>query len=190
MRGDKGLAREEALRSALERLPVAVLVLDEAQTLRPFNTRAAQLFESEALAGDLLTARPAHPLSQAIRAVVEGESTEAETQILTFPSNRRYSMESSRRSERGRERWLLVLLEPVTTAVVEAEELFETWGLTAREAEIARMIASGEPSDSICRALSISDHTLKTHVRHLLEKSGSRNRVDLLSRLVRAARGD
>lgn len=46
--------RHEAFRSALARLPMAVVIVDSHQRFQPYNARAAALFESEALRGDLM----------------------------------------------------------------------------------------------------------------------------------------
>jgi DNA-binding NarL/FixJ family response regulator len=49
-------------------------------------------------------------------------------------------------------------------------------GLTAREAEVLRLLASGLSNTEIARELFISEHTVKTHINHLFAKTGSRDR--------------
>jgi hypothetical protein len=58
--------REAALRSALGRLPLAVFIVDEQRRLVPLNPKANGLMEVEGLRGDLVHARPRHPLSYLI----------------------------------------------------------------------------------------------------------------------------
>src|SRR5690554_3976712 len=50
--------------------------------------------------------------------------------------------------------------------------------LTAREAEVLKLIAQGLSNKLIARALDISDGTVKVHVKHMLKKLGLRSRVE------------
>jgi DNA-binding NarL/FixJ family response regulator len=49
--------------------------------------------------------------------------------------------------------------------------------LTAREQEIFRLIAAGLSNTEIAQELFISDTTVKTHITHILQKLGLRDRV-------------
>ena len=79
------------------------------------------------------------------------------------------------------------LLAPaVTRAVVEAfvrssatrPELASALGeLTAREREVLALIAHGRSNAEIAEALVITEATVKSHVGHILMKSGARDRV-------------
>ncbi|MGK5554292.1 response regulator [Actinomadura kijaniata] len=52
--------------------------------------------------------------------------------------------------------------------------------LTAREAEVVRLIATGLSNDEIAAALGISPLTVKTHVTRAITKLGVRDRVQLV----------
>ena len=53
--------------------------------------------------------------------------------------------------------------------------------LTDREREILNMVAMGMGSTGIASALSLSTHTVETHVRHCLAKLGARNRAHAIA---------
>src|SRR5215203_2043984 len=60
--------------------------------------------------------------------------------------------------------------------------------LTAREYEIARLVAQGLSNKHIARALAISEGTVKIHLHNVYEKLGALNRTSLAV-LVRNAQG-
>jgi DNA-binding NarL/FixJ family response regulator len=49
-------------------------------------------------------------------------------------------------------------------------------GLTAREAEVLRLIAEGLPNAEICNRLGISHATIKTHINRIFAKTAARDR--------------
>jgi DNA-binding NarL/FixJ family response regulator len=54
------------------------------------------------------------------------------------------------------------------------------WGrLTAREREVAELVAAGHRYKGVARRLDISEHTLKNHLRHIFDKLDIRSRVQL-----------
>jgi DNA-binding NarL/FixJ family response regulator len=77
------------------------------------------------------------------------------------------------------------LLSPAVTkrlikqfaAMTRPEPPRELQALTERELEVYRLIARGLSNTEIGRGLHITDTTVKTHVTHILQKLGLRNRV-------------
>ena len=58
--------------------------------------------------------------------------------------------------------------------------LIKKYGLTAREAEILRMILSDKTNGEICSELYISNNTLKKHLQNIYRKTGIPNRTGLM----------
>ncbi|HTU77219.1 MAG TPA: response regulator transcription factor [Solirubrobacteraceae bacterium] len=53
-------------------------------------------------------------------------------------------------------------------------------GLTAREAEVLKLLADGLSNGEIARELFISEHTVKTHINHVFAKTRSRDRAQAI----------
>lgn len=64
-----------------------------------------------------------------------------------------------------------------------AQVLTAAYGLTSREAEVARLVAAGYGNPEIARLLFVSRYTVEDHLRNSFEKLGVRTRAELVSRL-------
>lgn len=58
-------------------------------------------------------------------------------------------------------------------------------GLSDREMEVLRCLATGLTTHQISRDLFISENTVKTHVRHILEKMEAENRVEAVGKAMK-----
>jgi DNA-binding NarL/FixJ family response regulator len=73
---------------------------------------------------------------------------------------------------------------PPQVAAQLAEHLGEE-DLTARELEILEQVATGGRNREIAGTLSISEETVKVHVKHVMEKLGARDRTEAVSIALR-----
>ena len=63
------------------------------------------------------------------------------------------------------------------------DERIRALGLSARETEMAVMIARGLANKEIAGELGISPATVRTHIYNLYQKAGARSRVELINKL-------
>jgi DNA-binding NarL/FixJ family response regulator len=81
---------------------------------------------------------------------------------------------------------LSVLAPDVTRQVLRAVSLDQVGaadrGLSSRELEVLKCLAQGKTTAQISTELFISDNTVKTHVRHILEKLEASNRAEAVSK--------
>jgi len=71
-------------------------------------------------------------------------------------------------------------------AIPSVSPLLQTsaeWGFTEREMDIANLITQGISNVCVAARLHISINTAKTHIKHVLEKSGCHNRAELTFRM-------
>lgn len=62
----------------------------------------------------------------------------------------------------------------------------DRYGFTIREKEISKLLKMGITYPEMADELNISIHTVKTHVRHIFEKTGANNKVMLIKVLQKA----
>jgi DNA-binding NarL/FixJ family response regulator len=73
------------------------------------------------------------------------------------------------------QRLITAVLDPATTPGMH--DAGPPDALTPREAEVLTLIAAGLSNNEIARDLVVSEATVKTHVNHILTKTGARDRA-------------
>ena len=58
----------------------------------------------------------------------------------------------------------------------------ERFGISRREQDVLRLLLERQTNTEISQALNVSENTVKFHVRNILQKTGCRNRVELLAK--------
>ena len=80
---------------------------------------------------------------------------------------------------------LLVHVEPLPAELPPAEVLQKRFGLTRKEACVARLIAEDQTNEEIATELSISPHTARHHTERVLAKLDVRSRTKVRNALVK-----
>jgi DNA-binding CsgD family transcriptional regulator len=76
-----------------------------------------------------------------------------------------------------------VVIEPCTPRATVTIRL-AAFGLSRREAEVARLVLRGASTRAISAALHISPHTVQDHLKHVFDKLGVRSRRDLVGLML------
>ncbi len=98
-------------------------------------------------------------------------------------SGRWISLYASRaESSGGRAGGTAVVIEPARPEKV-ARLNVASYGLSAREEEVVRLVARGWSTREISARLFVSEHTVQRHVQNAFEKAGVRTRGELVKRL-------
>jgi DNA-binding NarL/FixJ family response regulator len=77
---------------------------------------------------------------------------------------------------------LALIIEPAKAADV-APLIVEAYGFTQREVEVTRLIARGLGTSQIAAKLFLSPHTVRDHVKAVLEKVGVSSRGELVAKV-------
>jgi DNA-binding CsgD family transcriptional regulator len=78
-----------------------------------------------------------------------------------------------------------LIFTPVTLPEAPPVELVQSlFDLTPAEARVARSLAAGETVQSIASAQNVSESTVRTHVRGVLQKTGCNRQVEIVSLLA------
>ena len=147
--------------------------------LTTFDTDGYVMGSIEAgAAGFLLKNTPPQDLITAIRTVHDGDSVISPgptRRLLTAVRTGQVSGTLGNDAGAGRH-----ASEDSVEAVRAAEASQQVAALTQREREILALIALGLTNQEICDREWLSMPTVKTHVSHLLSKTGCRDRVQLV----------
>ena len=79
---------------------------------------------------------------------------------------------------------LVLLTDPEPRLDVAPETLRAYFGFTAAEARVAAELLAGTKTPAIVRRLGVTSNTLRVHVRHILEKTGTSSRTELVAKIA------
>ncbi len=204
-----GVTLERAgLSEALDRLPTGVVLLDERGRVTVFNRAAADLLRrGDGMSVDreqqLRAARD--PDTSALRRAVVGACATGAMErheggggfhpgsalLLARPSGRR-PLQVTVAPLRLRvpilagapPRALVLVADPDARSIPLEDVWRGLFGLTAAEARVAKLLASGMRVAECADALAVGEATIRTHLKRLIHKTGSRTQSDLMRALV------
>ena len=179
-------ARRIELAALLDAIPEAVLMYDASGGLVHANHRAAELFGMPGSTGTGAQVRTeAQRMAWSLAAAARRSFANSKQDSLNQPATREvradgrvYRLRGTLASGwmPGNEAGVLVtaafeLVNPLTDL-----ELRSQYGLSAREIEVARLVANGLSNAEVAEKLGVSYFTARNHVERLLSKLGVGNR--------------
>lgn len=84
----------------------------------------------------------------------------------------------------GDPRWLILLFDPDRNIDIAGSLIELDLGLSAREAQVVTLLASGYNLQNLSLKLGISVHTAQTHLKNCLIKTGCHSQNELLRRII------
>ncbi|WP_308646499.1 LuxR C-terminal-related transcriptional regulator [Nocardia cyriacigeorgica] len=129
---------------------------------------------------------PAYAVAMALRSIEQGTALPQTlpTSRVRARDGRWLTLYASRLSGPPGEQSISVVIktaEPATTVPL----LLSAYGLSPREAEVARLVLRGSSTQHISESLHISRHTVQDHLKAVFDKVGVRSRRDLVGVLLR-----
>jgi DNA-binding CsgD family transcriptional regulator len=85
-----------------------------------------------------------------------------------------------------RPRAILLITDPKATAVVHQQWLRDDFGLTRAEAAVAATILETDGLQAVAKRLCISLTTVRTHLAHVFDKTGTHRQVELVRLLLQS----
>jgi DNA-binding CsgD family transcriptional regulator/PAS domain-containing protein len=80
--------------------------------------------------------------------------------------------------------WMLLMFDPTHRLAVGAEVIGHVFGLSPRESQVAALLASGESLKGLARLLSVSHNTVRSQLRAVFSKTGTRTQAELIERIT------
>jgi DNA-binding CsgD family transcriptional regulator len=193
-----GAQREQLLAESFERLSMAALIVNSAgqvlrltpaiETLcaegRHLTIRQGRLVarraDDHALLMAAITSTTARRAGMAPRSVIV-HHLEADERPITVDV---LPVTSQRLELRPDSHALLVVRAPMTSDRRRVNLLYENFGMTAAEVEIALALLKGQKADAIARARGVSVGTVRIQIKSLLAKAGVKRQIELVARLA------
>jgi len=176
----QSLRFDAARRPEAERAP-GLLVLDAADDIELITPPTAALLEPMLAAESVPRAVPVAVLTLAADARRRGVAGELPAP-LHVPTPAGWITLHASLPDGGRSGRVAVVVQPADQDHVSPLRL-EAFGLTAREREVASLVARGHDTATIAGELYISPWTVQDHLKAVFDKTGTRSRRELRSQV-------
>ena len=190
-----GRAKRQAPVDALERMSIAALVVTDDATILYANAKAEEMLRAETaicMTNGKLAVRTRATSERlglliAEAAAIASNELKPATGALTIPREGRLPvtvlvapLRDQDRSWTGTAQHALLLIRDPEHSAANTLALQSLLGLTPSEAAIVSALTRGRSLDGIAGELHISLNTVRTHLKHIFQKTGQRSQLDLV----------
>jgi DNA-binding CsgD family transcriptional regulator len=177
---DEAASRTHALEAALDLLPVAAIVLDEAGRFLTSNAKAKALFGGPAI--------PASVLDAARRSAAAGDERKPEVVMKREPRGSSLRIvpaaigeERGAGESNGGGSPIFFLVPTDGKVEIPTAPLVARWGLSRSEAKVVALVAQGLTNREVGDRLHVSPETVHTHLKRTFEKTNVGSRSALVA---------
>jgi DNA-binding CsgD family transcriptional regulator len=182
------------IRSALNLLPLGIIVVTSDATVLMANESAVSILESEnilAIEDGQVVVRSA-PHQKALRSALAEVQRDTGTAAVGFSVGRTGKkplsitiLTTDTRDITSRSSQILILIsDPEVAPAADLSLLSALFDLTPTEAAIANLFMAGYDTTRVSRELKIAKSTLRNHLKHMFAKTNTRNQGELLHLLL------
>lgn len=197
---DSARLSAEALLTYLDKLPLGILLLNQAGQMMHANNAGRQvLARDDGLTcgpGSLLDAAAVNPAEPSLSAWLAAQRSVSDVDVTHFADAylvRRtagsgvYSVQCCPVNAfqawqvRGQAVGTVVFVsDPTALVLPDVLRLTQLYGLTTAQAKVARELAMGKSSKEVARVLAISPETVRTHTKDVFQKMRIHSQADLV----------
>jgi DNA-binding NarL/FixJ family response regulator len=173
---DLSLPSTESIQAVLDAIENPVLIVRSDSNPWVANLAAERLLEEDARDGRTLALKIQSASREACRAPETGAEVEAGVK------GRRYRVRASLLRGQFNEhpnRLVMVSVERTDSPLPSQAHLIERFNMTAREADVAILLARGTRNSGVAADLRISPHTARHHTENVLTKLGVHSRAEV-----------
>lgn len=191
----------EASAHALDLVPVGVCLLDAQKRVVLANRAARAVFDqNDGLSLTVTGITAGSSTASALLSKMIGQACQGQTIVPgVAPSAILVPRRSGRRSfalfasairltlldiSAGAATAIVLIVDPDRKAEGAEQIMARLYGLTPREAAVARMLLDGETVEQINGTLQVSSNTTRTYLKRVFAKTGVRGQADLVRRLA------
>jgi DNA-binding CsgD family transcriptional regulator len=192
------LAGADVMSQALDKLSFGVIVLAQQGRILHANSHAEDILRSGdglyTKNGNLLAfyASEHSRLSSLIRSACSLGKTQLEAggeMAISRPSRKRsYGLIISRTTRQTSPLALVIVTDCERSRAPTPTQVIQLFGFTPSEAQIAERLAQGTTAAAIAKSLDLSVATIRTHIRHILEKTQTNRQTELVRLLLSISR--